>query len=119
MPFTFPVDANNKAGAVKSIGANGFTVPSQSTGYETKEVKRMKLEARVNTRLTFTGTCEVFDIHNFGVGDIFVNIGAAATVDGADSIMVPEGMGYSLNVRATELHIISDRTPKIQVVGVR
>ncbi|MCG7410133.1 hypothetical protein MH117_22215 [Paenibacillus sp. ACRRX] len=119
MTFTFPVDSNNKAGAVKSLGTNGFTVPSQSTGFEAKEVKRIKLEARVSTRLTFTGTCEAFDIHNFGVGDIFVNIGAAATVDGADCIMVPEGMGYTLNVRGAELHVISERTPKIQVVGVR
>ncbi|MBD8500750.1 hypothetical protein [Paenibacillus arenosi] len=118
MSFTFPVDANNKAGAVKPIGASGFTVPSQQTGYESKEVKRVKLEAGKAVVLTFSTLCESFDIQNFGVGDIYINVGASATVDGADCILVPEGMGYTLNVRAKEIQVISAAAPTVQIVGV-
>ena len=119
MGFTFPIDENRKAGAVKPIGSGGFTVPSQPTGFETIEAKRQKLTANTNAVFTFTALCEGFDIHNHGDGDIYVKVGGAATVNGADTILVPEGMGYTLNVRATAINVISSTTPTVQIVGVR
>lgn len=119
MGFTFPVDDNRKAGAVKPLGSDGFTVPSQPTGYETIESKRQALAANTNTVFTFSALCEEFDIQNHGDGDIYVSIGAAATVNGASTILVPEGMGYKLKVRATAINVISADTPTVQIVGVR
>ncbi|HBV95625.1 MAG: hypothetical protein JL50_10050 [Peptococcaceae bacterium BICA1-7] len=120
MPYTFPVDSNNKAGAVKEISAGSeFTVPTQDTGYEAMNGETKTLVAATDTTFNTGGTKqEGFTVWNFGPGDAWVKVDGASSIEGAGCIPVKEGVCQPLPVRGTVVHAISSGTPKITVLGV-
>lgn len=89
------------------------------SGRTTEEVKRQTLTANTVATLTFSVQCEHFEIQNFGTVDVYFDKDTDPAVDGANSILVPAGMGVSMPLKATTLKFISTGTPKIQVVGLR
>lgn len=120
MSYTFPVDSNNKAGAVKEIAAgDDFTVPTQETGYETMAGETKTLVANTDTTFITGGAVrEGFTVWNHGPGDAWVKLDGAASIEGAGCIPVKEGACQPLPLRGTTVHVISSGTPKITVLGV-
>lgn len=122
MSYTFPVDSNNKAGAVKTRkNGDAFAVPQQTAGYDAGEPKRATLTPNTDSGNAFqmAAECEAFDFINYGPGDAYFRLDGTATVDGADCGLLAEGYGLSLPQRGTTPHFISSGSPKIQVIGYR
>ena len=69
-----------------------------------------------------SGTLNV-DIINYGSGDVYVNWTGTAGVDGEDSLLLKEGVGYEIRegrfVENFSLNIISDSAAVVQVVRTR
>lgn len=119
MSFTFPIDSNNKAGAVIPHGTNGFAVPTQELGYLGLTVKRDTLVAnteKIQDHVTQFNQCMVM---NMGTTDIYIAFDATATVGGATSVLIPAGYNITIPVKAQTVHIISTGTPVVQTMGVR
>ncbi|MFF2093717.1 hypothetical protein [Paenibacillus sp. NPDC058174] len=120
MAFTFPKDSNNKAGAVRTKNAGTeFVMPVQDEMFDVMEIKRSTLAVSTNTQLSFTGAQSVIEVHNLGPGELYACLDAAATVNGANSILVPEGAVYVFPIKGTVVNVISSGTPKVQAVGVK
>lgn len=119
MPYTFPVDTNNKAGAVKAYGATEFVVPTQDIAYAGYSAKRNTLVANTNAPQDHGAVYEGFTVQNLGTVDAYVRLDAVATVDGAGTILIPFGTSLFIPVRGQVVHWISTGTPKVQSIGVK
>lgn len=120
MSFTFPQDAASKSGAVRPKNAGSeFVVPVMNDAYDVMEIKRATLTANTNTALAFSGTMDAIEVQNIGPGDVFARLDAAAAVDGATSLLIPEGSGYVFPIKGITVNVIASGTPKVQAVGVK
>jgi hypothetical protein len=106
-------------GWLQNLAGNTARPKVTTESYTTKEAKREILTPNVEKLITFTAPCAKVDVLNIGPGDIFVDTDAAAAVNGADDIKVTAGMGYTVPVVCTVLHVIGTQASEVQAVGVR
>ncbi|KUO58974.1 MAG: hypothetical protein APF84_05835 [Gracilibacter sp. BRH_c7a] len=126
MPYTFPTDSNNKAGAVKNkAGGNDFIVPVQETAFDHYEARRVTLTAETNEAVIFSSPCLYFDVQNLSDSDkVYAKAGGTDFTDSTgaetdtEAIRIKPGGGYMIPKTGTTVKLISGGTPIIQVIGV-
>lgn len=126
MSYTFPLDSNNKAGAVKTKNSgNDFVVPVQAAPYDAVKIKRATLTADTNGAMDFGTEYDIFDVMNLGTVDAYVKVGGIAFASAVTAetdeagILLPAGGAYTMPIKGQTLNWISTGTPKVQAVGVK
>lgn len=97
----------------------GLKVHLQNGTFSSEKVIRKTLIGNVVSIFTFPSAYNSFEIMNIGDFDIYIDFGIDPAIDGQDSILIPANMGMSLRITSNEIRVISDGSPKVQIIGLK